>query len=95
MSRRNHEDRNEVHEAIRRRQKRRETWEKAGERPLWKNLSMIGALGWLIVIPTLLGVLAGRWLDGLFETRVTFSGALTFVGACLGFYLAWKRMNEE
>lgn len=84
-----------MHDAIERRQQRRETWEKTGERPLWKNLSMIGALGWLIVIPTLLGVAAGRWLDGLFATRVTFSGALTFVGACLGFYLAWKRMNEE
>lgn len=95
MTQRNHDGRNEMHDAIERRQQRLETWKKTGERPLWKNLSMIGALGWLIVIPTLLGVAVGRWLDAYFDTRVTFSGALTFVGACVGFYLAWKRMNEE
>ena len=51
-------------EAIRTRQRRREKWQREGERPLWKNLSMVGALGWLVVLPTLIGVFAGRWLDG-------------------------------
>ena len=59
------------------------------------NLSMIGALGWLIVAPTLLGVFLGRWLDSKLGTGVTFSGALTFAGACFGFFLAWHRMNEK
>jgi len=95
MSEPNHEGRNELQDAVRLRQTRRERWEKAGERPLWRNLSLIGALGWLIVVPTLVGVFAGRWLDKQFGTGVTFSGALTFVGACLGFFLAWRRMNEE
>lgn len=95
MTQENHENRAEMQDAIRRRQSRREAWEKEGERPLWKNLSMVGALGWLVVVPTLIGVFLGRWLDGRLGTGVTFSGALTFVGACLGFYLAWKRMNEE
>jgi ATP synthase protein I len=56
---------------------------------------MVGAFGWLIVTPTLIGVFVGRWLDGWLDTGVTFSGALTFLGACLGFWMAWKRMNEE
>ncbi len=95
MSDKNHEAREEMQDAIRKRQERREAWDKDGERPLWKNLSMVGALGWLVVVPTLIGVFVGRWLDGVFETGVTFSGALTFLGAGLGFYLAWRRMNEE
>lgn len=95
MSEPNHEGREELQKAVRLREARRETWEKQGERPLWKNLSMVGALGWLIVVPTLIGVFLGRWLDALAGTEVTFSGALTFLGACLGFFLAWKRMNEE
>jgi predicted F0F1-ATPase subunit len=33
------------------------------ERSIALNLAMIGALGWTIVIPTLCGVFAGRWLD--------------------------------
>lgn len=95
MSTRNEHRRREIEEAVRLRRKRRETWKKEGERPLWKNLSIVGALGWLVVVPTLIGVFAGRWLDTVFGSGVTFSGALTFLGASLGFYLAWKRMNED
>jgi ATP synthase protein I len=95
MTEPNQEGRRMMEDAVERRQSRRDRWGREGERPLWKNLSMVGALGWLIVTPTLIGVFAGRWLDGRLDTGVTFSGALTFLGACLGFWLAWKRMNEE
>lgn len=80
--------------AVRLRQKRAERWKEEGERPLWQNLSMIGALGWLIVTPTLLGVLLGRWLDNRFDTGIFFSGALIFVGVSIGSYLAWQRVNK-
>ncbi|WP_137702319.1 AtpZ/AtpI family protein [Marimonas lutisalis] len=95
MSEEDQEGRQHMQDAIRLRQARRKTWESEGERPLWQNLSMIGALGWLIVIPVLIGVFAGRWLDDRLGTGVTLSGALTFAGAGLGFYLAWRRMNEK
>jgi predicted F0F1-ATPase subunit len=64
MTEPNHEGRRKIEDAVERRQSRRDQWEREGERPLWKNLSMVGALGWLIVTPTLIGVFAGRWLDG-------------------------------
>lgn len=80
---------------IRAQDARREKWREEGDRPLWKSLSMVGALGWLIVVPTLLGVFIGRWIDFRLGTGVTFSGALTFAGACLGLFLAWRRMNEK
>jgi ATP synthase protein I len=81
--------------AVRTREDRRRQWEKEGERPLWKNLSMIGALGWLIVIPTLIGVLLGRWLDKAFGSGVLFSGALIFLGVVLGSYLVWQKITRE
>lgn len=91
----NHEGRREAEEVVRLRQQRRARWAREGERPLWKNLSMVGALGWLIVAPTLAGVFAGRWLDARLGTGITFSGALIVLGVAAGFYLAWQRMNEE
>ncbi len=88
-------DEDEMRDAIRLREERREAWRREGDRSVWRNLSMIGALGWLIVIPTLLGVLAGRWLDGRFGTGIFFTGALIFLGIAAGSYLAWNRMNRE
>jgi len=56
---------------------------------------MIGALGWLIVTPVLLGVFIGRWLDETFETGIFYSGALIFLGVVFGAYLAWQRIHKE
>ena len=83
-----------MQEAVRLREQRRQRWREEGERPLWKNLSMVGALGWLIVVPTVCGVFVGRWIDARLGTGALFGGALTFLGAALGFFLAWRRMNE-
>lgn len=92
---RDSEGRKKVREAIELREQRRKHWQTEGERSIWKNLQMIGALGWLIVVPTLLGVLVGRWLDHKFESGVFFSGACIFLGVCAGAYLAWKRIDSS
>jgi ATP synthase protein I len=91
----NNQGHDKMQKAVRLRERRRKQWKKEGERSLWQNLSMVGALGWLIVTPTLLGVLIGRWLDGVFETGIFFSGALVFLGITIGCYLAWQRVNKE
>lgn len=84
-----------MRDAVRLRETRSERWKQEGERSLWQNLAMVGALGWLIVTPTLLGILLGRWLDGLFDSGIFFTGALIVVGVSFGFYLAWQRINKE
>ncbi len=82
-------------EAVRVRERRRTSWQRSGERPLWRNLSMIGALGWLIVLPILLGILLGRWLDERLDSGIFWSGALIMLGAAVGGYLAWQRMGQD
>ena len=89
---RNQED---LRRAVRLRERRSERWKKEGERTIWQNLSMIGALGWLIVTPTVAGVFIGRWLDRTFHTGIMFSGALIFLGVVLGSYLAWQKIHKE
>lgn len=90
----NNEGHRKMRRAVRLREQRREQWKREGERSIWENLSMIGALGWLIVTPTLLGILTGRWLDRTFDTGIFFSGALIFLGIVVGCYLAWQRINK-
>jgi ATP synthase protein I len=89
------ENNGEMESAVQLRRQREEFWRRTGERSLWQNVSMIGALGWLIVTPTLLGVFIGRWLDVRFGTGIFWSGALIMIGAAFGGYLAWQRIQKE
>ena len=73
---------------------RRAFWLTHGERSLAQNLAMIGALGWLVITPTLGGVFAGRWLDRHFAAGIVWTGALLTAGLVLGCTLAWRRIQD-
>jgi ATP synthase protein I len=64
------------------------------EPSLGTRIGQIGILGWTIVVPTLIGVFAGRWLDRTFATGVFFSAPLLMIGAAIGFWSAWKWMHH-
>ncbi len=81
--------------AVKTRQERRERWQREGERSIGQNLAMIGVLGWTIVLPTLLGLFAGRWLDRQFHMGIFWTLGLLVVGLTIGCMLAWKRMHNE
>lgn len=81
--------------AVKTRQERRARWQREGERSLGQNLAMIGALGWTIVTPTLIGIFAGRWLDRQFASGIFWTLGLLVLGLALGCTLAWKRMYRE
>jgi len=85
----------QLDKAIRTRRERRARWEREGERSLGRNLAMIGALGWTIVTPTLIGIFAGRWLDRQFGSGIFWTLGLLVLGLTLGCVLAWKRMYRE
>ena len=89
------ENHQRIHEAVRTRRERRERWQREGERSIGQNLAMIGALGWTIVLPILLGIFAGRWLDHYFNTGVFWTLGLLVAGLAAGCTLAWKRMHGE
>ena len=82
-------------QAVRKRQERRDLWQREGERSLGQNLAMIGALGWTIVVPTLLGIFVGRWLDRTFHSGIFWTLALLVAGLAAGCTFAWKRMHSE
>lgn len=85
----------EMRDAVRRRAERRARGQKEGGPSVWRNLSMIGGLGSLIVVPTLIGVAIGRWLDHVFGHEHTFTVTMLVLGIITGCYLAWKRITER
>lgn len=83
----------ELEDAVRVRRDRRERGRREGERSLAQNLAMAGVLGWTIVLPALLAILLGRWLDRALGSGIVFTSALVFLGLGLGCALAWRRMH--
>ena len=65
------------------------------EPSLGARLGQIGVLGWTIVVPTLLCLFLGRWLDRTFGTGIFFSAPLLMAGAAIGFWSAWRWMHRQ
>jgi ATP synthase protein I len=84
-----------LEEAVKKRERREAQAREEGEQSPWQNLVMIGSLAWQIVVPTLLGVLLGRWLDRLTGEPVLFSAVGIVVGVALGFWMACCRAGRR
>ena len=65
------------------------------EPSLGRRFGQIGVLGWMIIIPVLIAVLAGRWLDNILGTGITMTAAMTMAGAALGMWLAFRWMHDQ
>ena len=62
---------------------------------VWFGLGMFGLIGWSVVIPTLLGLAFGIWLDNRFDHEISWTLTLFFAGLVLGCLNAWQWMNRE
>ena len=82
-------------EAARRTAERSQRQAADPEPSLGARLGQIGVLGWAIVVPTLLGLLLGRYLDRLLGTGIALSAAFIMIGAAIGLWSAWKWMHRH
>jgi len=62
---------------------------------LARNLGQIGALGWQIVVPALIALAIGRWLDHRLARGIFWTAPLLFVGVGLGCWSAWKWLGRQ
>jgi ATP synthase protein I len=79
--------------AVRERTERRQRAQREGEPSLGRYLAQIGVLGWMIVLPGLVGVFAGRWLDSWLGTGIFWTGPLLVIGLAAGCWGAWRWMH--
>jgi ATP synthase protein I len=61
----------------------------------WFGLGMYGLVGWSVVIPTLLGVAAGLWIDRNWPGRFSWTLMLLVAGLLLGCWNAWYWISLE
>lgn len=81
-------------EQVRIRGERHRRWLREGEPAVARRLAEIGVLGWIIVVPMLLGLGAGRWLDRAMGSGLFWTAPLMLLGLGLGGWSAWKWMQS-
>ena len=60
----------------------------------WRSVAMVGAIGWSVALPTLIGVAAGAWIDHHWPSRFSWTLMLLFSGLVLGLLDAWNRIKR-
>ncbi len=79
----------EVEKTIAAKEARRLEARRERDHSLLFGLSIFGIVGWSVVIPTLLGIALGIWLDSRWTSRFSWTLMLLFGGLILGCFNAW------
>ncbi len=61
----------------------------------WRGLGLVGSVGWMVVVPALLGAFVGRWIDRWMGTPVFWTISLLFAGLALGCASTWRHVHQE
>jgi ATP synthase protein I len=59
------------------------------DRSLLFGMSIFGIVGWSVVIPTLIGIALGIWIDSRWPSRFSWTLMLLFGGLICGCLNAW------
>jgi ATP synthase protein I len=60
----------------------------------WQGLGLIGSVGWMVALPTLIGAFLGRWIDARSGNGIFWTLSLLFVGLVAGCSGAWRHIAE-
>ena len=74
---------------------RRYAHREPGDASFWQSLSVLGAVGWPIVVATVGGALAGRWMHARWDTGIWLTALLVAVGAAVGMAVAWQLIQPR
>ncbi len=61
----------------------------------WQGLSLMGSVGWMVVLPTLLGAFLGRFIDARYGTGVFWTLSLLSLGLVFGCASVWRQVHRE
>lgn len=62
--------------------------------PIWRHLIHVGVLGWVFVLPVLLGAVCSRWLVHVTERKALALLPL-LAGVALGGYGVWRQVRPS
>jgi len=62
---------------------------------LWFGLTMFGMVGWSVVIPILISIAIGIWIDKTFPSQYSWTLMCMFIGVVLGCFNGWYWISKE
>jgi ATP synthase protein I len=89
------DDKDDLLRSIRRLASRRSKSEREGPPSFGRQLAQAGVLGWIIVLPTLLGALLGRWVDRSLATGIFWTAPMMLVGLAIGCHAGWRWIHQR
>lgn len=87
--------RDELRRTVLRKSLRRERARRRGSQNIWTWMGTFGLVGWTVVVPTLLGLAFGLYLDDRIDTSISFAITFLVVGAAAGTSMAWYWVRQE
>lgn len=75
--------------------RRKEQARREGDRTLWFGLGTFGLVGWSVILPTVVGIAAGVWLDRRVEGRISWALTGLVTGVILGCVNAWYWIRRK
>jgi ATP synthase protein I len=61
---------------------------------VWRTIGRVGALGWLIALPLVLGAFLGHMLDERMGSGITWALGGMALGLAAGLYFLWCTIRE-
>jgi ATP synthase protein I len=80
---------------IRKKEIRKIRARKRRQNSIWFGLGMIGTLGWMVVLPIVLGIVIGIWLDELTNSQLPWTLILLLSGVFIGCFNAVRWIMQE
>ncbi|HNR65074.1 MAG TPA: AtpZ/AtpI family protein [Atribacterota bacterium] len=64
-------------------------------RAIWMGFGLFGVVGWSVMIPTIIGIIIGLWLDRKLTGRISWTLTFLILGIALGCWNAWYWVQKE
>lgn len=62
---------------------------------VFRAVALVGLIGWSVVLPMLIGIAIGTWIDHRWPSRFSWTLMLLVGGLAAGCWNAWSRIREE
>lgn len=62
---------------------------------VFRTVALVGLIGWSVVLPMLIGIAIGTWIDRRWPSRFSWTLMLLVAGLAVGCWNAWNRIRQE